>query len=304
MSTQRNIDPDDLIMYVMGGGKKIIGLVLVLIFGIMIFNSVVFVVPAGYSGIIFNGLEGGIKQMSYGEGWHLKLPIVETADFIEVRVRKYEDDADSASKDLQDVRTKVALNYHPDKSKTHRLYQNIGLEYETRIIAPAIEESIKSVTARYTAEEMITRRGEVSLGIKEKLIERLSEYDLLVNDFSIVDFQFSAGFNNAIESKQVAEQDAQREMRVLDKVRIQATSKIAAAEGDKQSMILRADGEAQANIMKAEAEAKAIEMQGRALKENPDVIKLRYIENWNGQVPKVQMGRDSMMLLDITDELK
>jgi regulator of protease activity HflC (stomatin/prohibitin superfamily) len=284
-------------------GKRIAFFVGLFFVGLIIFNNVVFIVPAGYAGVIFSGLEGGIKQVTYTEGWHIKLPIVETADFVEVRIRKYTGDAASASRDLQDVQTKVALNYYPDKSKVHVLYQTVGMEYENRIINPAIEESIKAITARYTAEEMITKRGEVSAEMREALVLRLSQYDLIVTDFSIVDFRFSQGFTNAIESKQVAEQEAQREMRVLDRVRIQAEQKIATAEGDRQSMILRAEGEAKAKIMTAEAEAKAIEMQAKALKENPDIISLRYIEKWNGQVPKVQLAQDSMALIDISKEI-
>ena len=274
-------------------GAKVIAL---LIFVIIAFNSVIFLVPAGHAGVVFSKTDNGIKQATYGEGWHVKIPIIESAFIMEVRVKKAESVADAASKDLQDVQTTIALNYHPDKGKIHTLYQNVGPEYESRIIAPAIEEAVRAVTAKYTAEEMIGKRAEVSSGIKSSLNEKLNSFDIIVDQFSIVNFQFSEGFDNAIESKQVAEQDAQRETRVLDRVKILAEQKIAEADGQKKSAILRAEGEAQAKILTAEAEAQAIEFQGKALKNNPDVLQLRYIESWNGQVPKVSIGGDSTVI--------
>lgn len=273
---------------------KIFG-VLVLFF--ILFKMSVFNVPAGYAGVVFNRLEGGIKDITYGEGWHFKIPIIESSDIQEVRVRKTETTIDAASKDLQDVQTTIALNYHLDKSRSHLIYQNIGWEYESRIVFPAIEESVKAISAKYTAEELITRRPEVSSGIKQALTERLKRSDILVDEFSIVDFQFTAAFDQAIESKQVAEQEALREKRVLEKIKIQAEQRIAEAEGIKQSNILKAEGEAQARLLVAEAEAKAIDLQGKALRDNPDVILLRQIEKWDGKVPVIS-GTTALPIID------
>ena len=153
--------------------SKAIKIFALLIFMIITFNSVIYLVPAGHAGVVFSKTQGGIKQATYGEGWHMKLPILESAFIMEVRVKKAESVADAASKDLQDVETKIALNYHPDKGKIHTLYQDVGPEYEMRIIAPAIEESVRAVTSRYTAEEMIEKRAEVSSGIKESLKKSL-----------------------------------------------------------------------------------------------------------------------------------
>lgn len=288
----------DLARKTLSNGAKIVAL---LIFVIIAFNSIIFLVPAGHAGVVFSKTENGVKQATYGEGWHMKLPIIESAFTMEVRVKKAESVADAASKDLQDVQTKIALNYHPDKGKIHKLYQDVGPEYETRIIAPAIDETVRAVSAKYTAEEMIEKRSEVSNGIKTALVSKLGDFDIIVDQFSIVNFQFSEGFDNAIESKQVAEQEAQRETRVLQKVKIIAEQKIAEADGMKKSAILKAEGEAQSKILTAEAEAKAIEFQGEALMKNPDVLQLRYIESWNGEVPRVSLGgaSNAIPLLDL-----
>lgn len=300
-------DPEEVAIAAARGilskGVKIVAL---LVFALMAFNSVIFLVPAGHAGVVFSKTQNGVKQATYGEGWNMKLPILESAFIMEVRVKKAESVADAASKDLQDVQTKIALNYHPDKGKIHTLYQNVGPEYETRIIAPAIEEAVRAVTARYTAGEMIEKRDEVSSNIKNSLKTKLEAFDILVDQFSIVNFQFSERFDNAIELKQEAEQDAQRESRVLEKVKIVAEQKIAEADGLKKSAILKAEGEAQSKILTAEAEAQAIGFQGKALKENPDVLQLRYIENWNGQVPKVLFGSESgsVPLLNIGNVLE
>jgi regulator of protease activity HflC (stomatin/prohibitin superfamily) len=270
----------------------------VLIILFILFKLTVFNVPAGHAGVVFNRLAGGVKPLTYGEGWHTMIPLVESVDVQEVRIRKIETTADSASKDLQDVQTIIALNYHLDRSKVHTIYQNIGWEYDARIVKPAIEEAVKATTALYTAEELITKRSEVSSTIKNLLTERLSTSDIIVDYFSIVNFDFSPAFNNAIEAKQVAEQDALREKRVLDKIKIQAEQRIAEADGIKKSQILKAEGEAQAKLLVAGAEAKAIELQGEALKENPDVIELRRIEKWDGVVPKVNSGALPIINLD------
>lgn len=283
------------------GGFKIGTAIVLIIIAILAFQSVIFLVPAGHGGILFSKMEGGVKQITYTEGWHIKLPIIESVSVQEIRVRKVEATADSASKDLQDVQTTIALNYHLDKSKLHTIYQNIGWEYEARIIKPAIEEAVKAITAQYTAENLIGQRPEVSAGIRNKLIERLLRSNIIVDEFSIMNFQFSAVFDQAIESKQVAEQDAQKQKRFLDKTIIEAEQREAEAVGVKKAAIEEATGQAEAIRLTADAEATkikliadaeagAIEVKGIALAKNPDILKLEQIQRWDGTVPKITGG--------------
>jgi regulator of protease activity HflC (stomatin/prohibitin superfamily) len=282
------------------GYIKIAVIVIAALFFLDIVTGFVFMVPAGSAGIVFNRIEGGIKPLSYGEGWHFMIPIIETASIMDCRVQRVDTTASAASKDLQTVNTDIALNYHADKSKAHVIYQQVGFEYDKRVVEPAIEESVRSVTAKYTAEELVTKRELVASDIKDLLTQKLSSFNIMVDAFNVMNFKFSDQFEQAIEGKQTAEQNALKEKNILTQKQIQAQQVAAEAEGQKNAMILQANGTATATVMNAQAEARAIQVQGDALKQNPDVLKLRQIEKWNGQVPSIQLGSNSMPLLDMS----
>jgi prohibitin 2 len=282
--------------------KKLVtfGLALLIVGAILfVATQAIFLVPAGHAGIVFSKTGGGVKQTTFGEGWHVIMPIIETYDMMDVRTMRKDIDANAASKDLQTVTAKIALNYRVDKSKVYDIYQNVGADYEQKVIVPAIEEATRSVTAKYTAEELITRREEVASAVKELTSKKLVPFGLLIEGFSIINFDFSPEFNKAIEQKQVAEQEAAREKNILEKVKIQAEQRIAEADGIKQSTVLKAEGDAAAKLAVAEAEAKAISLQGDALRANPSVLSLRSIEKWSGNVPSVSLGTNAVPLLDL-----
>jgi len=286
------------------GILKLVGIVVAVILLWNVVTGVIFLVPAGNAGIVFNRMEGGVKQFSYGEGWHLMIPILETASVMDCRVQRVDTTATAASKDLQDVNTVIAFNYHADKSRAHVIYQQVGYEYDKRIVEPAIEESVRAVTARYTAEELVTKREQVSSDIKDLLSQKMSSFNILVDAFNVMNFKFSDQFAQAIEGKQTAEQNALKEKNVLTQKQIQAQQVAAVAEGEKNAAILQANGTATATVMNAEAEARAIQVQGEALKNNPDVIRLRQIEKWDGKVPQTMLGSNSMPLIDISGSLQ
>jgi regulator of protease activity HflC (stomatin/prohibitin superfamily) len=238
---------------------------LVAFFAIMLANPIVYV-PVGHRGVAtrLGALTGHVR----GEGWHLRIPFIDGNRNIEVRIQKEEVMATAASKDLQSVSSKVAVNYAVNPNQVIQLYQNVGENYRERVISPAIQESVKSVTARFTAEELITKRGEVSDQILNELRSRLSGEGLTVTDLNIVDFDFSDSFNRAIEEKVTAEQEALAAKNRLEQVKYEAEQEIAAAKG--------------------KAEAQRIE--GEALRANPEVIQLRAIERWDGRLPTYMVG--------------
>ena len=223
-------------------------------------------VGAGERGVLLNrsAVQDDIKQ----PGWHLITPFVQNIVTMDVQTRKVEVAADSASKDLQSVSATVALNFYPDPSSVNELYRDVGKDYEERIIAPALQEAVKSATSKFTAEELITKRPEVGTKIREVLKERLDKNHIVVEEFSIVNFAFSSEFNNAIEAKQTAEQNAQK------------------AEND----LKRIEVEAQQTIEKAKADAESIRIQGAALRENPALVDLKAVEKWNGVLPQYTGG--------------
>jgi regulator of protease activity HflC (stomatin/prohibitin superfamily) len=189
----------------------------------------------------------------------------------------------SASKDLQDVSTEVTLNYKVDALEVNSVYQDLSLDFEARIIEPAIQESVKSSTAKFTAEELITKRPMVKEEIELALTERIGKFGgIIIQSVSITDFKFSPEFSSAIEAKVTAEQNALKAENDLVRIKVEAEQKIAIAQ----------------------ATAEAIRIEAIALKENPDLLTMRYIEmmssTWDGKMPAFMGGGDNFLLgLDI-----
>jgi regulator of protease activity HflC (stomatin/prohibitin superfamily) len=234
------------------------------------------VVPAGHRGVL---LTFGAVSDTLGEGLHIITPIKDNIIMMDVRTQKFETVADSASKDLQSIQATIALNYHIDPGQASEIYRQLGREFQGRIITPAIEESVKASTAKFTAEELITKREEVNTIIKDKLRERLSTFGLYVDAVSVVDFQFSQQFDEAIEAAETAKRRAIEAKNYLEQVKFEADQARS-----------KAQGEADAILAIAEAEAKAIELQAKALKENPQLVQLELAKRWNGQLPLYSFG--------------
>lgn len=247
-------------------GKTLVLLALIAL--VMVLLNPFVIIGAGERGVVLNF--GAVQDSVLDEGLHLRVPIMQRVVKMDVKVQKSQTGAESVSKDLQEAHSTIAVNYHVSPSKANWVYQNLGKEYKERIIDPAVQEVVKAITARYTAVELITQRENVRFEIKKLLNERLSSYNILVDDFSIVNFAFSKQFTQAIEAKQAAEQLALKAQRDLERVKIEAEQKVA----------------------QARAEAEALRLQ----KENvtPELVKLRQIEaamraieKWDGHLPRV-----------------
>lgn len=251
--------------YEFNGTKWIIGGMILLGLIVVLFGST-YIIEAGERGVLLTF--GKPSQEAIGEGLHFKIPLAQTIKKMDVKTQKYVAQASGASKDLQVVSTEVAVNYKTSPERTPEIYQKIGLAYEDRIIQPAVQEGVKAVTAKFTAEELVTRRPEVKDEIRLFLLDRLQERGMIVEEISITNFDFSESFNTAIEAKVTAEQQKLKAERDLERIRIEAEQKIA----------------------QAEAEAESIRIQSEALKANPDILELRAIEKWNGIMPQVTGG--------------
>ncbi len=241
-------------------------------------------VGAGERGVVQNF--GAVQDLVLNEGIHFKMPLVQTVILMDVKIQKAKTDAASSSSDLQDVDLSVALNYHIIPDKANLVYQTIGLEFKERIIDPAIQEVMKAVSARYTAEELITKRPAVSSEMQAALTSRLLMSNISVDAFSIISFSFSQTFTDAIEAKQTAEQNALKAKRDLDRIKVEAEQTIAAAT----------------------AEAEALRLQKMNI--SPDLIELRKIEanlkaieKWNGILPSVT-GSGAIPFIGVGDVLK
>ncbi|WP_444550822.1 prohibitin family protein [Candidatus Magnetomonas plexicatena] len=262
--------------------KKSYLFVLLLIIGFFVLLAInpFVTIGAGERGVVLNF--GAVQPLVLSEGIHIVIPVVQKVIKMDVKVHKAQTNAEASSRDLQEVTTVIAINYHILPDKANMIYQGIGMSYKERVIDPAIQEVVKAVAATYTAEELITKRPIVSTAMKDGLMQRLHKHFIIVDEVSIVNFAFSKLFMEAIESKQTAEQLALKASRDLDRIKIEAEQKIT----------------------QAKAEAEALRLQ----KENisPDLIKLRRIEatmkaidKWNGIMPKVTT--QTMPFIDATN---
>ncbi len=252
------------------GPKRSLVIIGAIIVGFLFLNPWV-QVGAGERGVVLNF--GAVQKDVLDEGLHFRTPVMQKVVRVDVKVQKAQTDAAAASSDLQDVSSTVAINYHIIPDKANIVYQSIGIQFKERIIDPAVQEVVKAVTAKYTAEELITKRPAVSDAMKLLLTERLLVHNISVDAFSIVGFSFSKIFMEAIESKQTAEQLALKAKRDLDRIKIEAEQKITAAKAEAESLRLQ-----RANISTDLIELRRIEANIKA------------IDKWNGILPQVTGG--------------
>ncbi|MFH2068193.1 MAG: prohibitin family protein [Candidatus Omnitrophota bacterium] len=228
-------------------------------------------VPAGYRGIVLRF--GGVTGRVLNEGIYLVTPLVESVVFANVQTRAYVVSATSASKDLQDVKTEVTLNYALDRTKVAGIYQELRDDYLDRVVFPAIHESVKAATADFEAEELITKRPIVKEQIEKSLGERIAEYGIVMQTLSITEFQFSPEFSSAIEEKVIASQKALKAERDLERIKIEAAQTIESAKAEAESLRLQRQ-----NVTAELLRLREIEVQRAAL------------EKWDGVLPQTITG--------------
>jgi prohibitin 2 len=263
----------------------------VIIVAILIVSSVK-IVDAGNRGVLLNFGAVDISR-SLDEGIHFVVPIRDSVVQMEVRTQKITEDTVSASQDLQDVSTQVALNYHLDPDNAQVVYRQLGIDYANRVIVPAIQESVKQVTARFNAEELITQRESVKTEIEQQIRARLAAYNIIVDTISITEFQFSPEFVRAVEAKVAAQQRALQAQNELRRIEIEAQQAEARAVGEQQANIAKAEGVRQANVLQAQGEAQAITTIDEQLRQSPSYLEWLKSQKWDGQLPLVVGGAGS-----------
>lgn len=252
-------------------------IILVVIISLLAF-SCFYIINAGQRGVLIT--LGNPSDAIITEGIHFKVPFVQRVIKMDIKTQKDEVEASSASKDLQTVNAKIAVNYHLESNSAPRIYKEVGVNYVDRILSPAIQESTKAATAQYTAEELITKREQVRETIKQLLIDKMSIRGIVIEDVLITNFDFSKSFNDAIEAKVTAEQNA-----------LAAKNKLAQVEYEAQQRVTQAEGEAQAIAI----QAKAITAQG-----GKEYVQLQAIQRWNGILPQVTGGAMPFINMNIT----
>lgn len=211
---------------------------------------------------------GKIVDTKLDEGLNLKIPYIEKIVTVNIKVQKVEITTESSSKDLQTIKTDLAVNYRIESDKATHLYRTVGNNYEETILDPAIKESIKATIAKYTAAEVITSRAEVSQNCKEELQSKVTKYGIVIDNFNITNLEFSEEYSKAIEEKQVAEQK-------LEKAKL----------------------EAEAKLVEAKAEKEANDLMKKTL--TKEIIIKEFIEKWDGKLPSTYAGDDILGIFNL-----
>lgn len=241
---------------------------------ITIFNSFK-TIPTGYVGV--KTRFGKVQDTMLVEGINFKVPYIEQIINIDCRTQKCEYTMEASSKDLQKISNiKIAVNYNVDAGKANALYQKVGTDFKTIVIEPAILESVKQGMSQYTAEELITKRSEVSVVIIDLLTAKLADKGILVTALNITDLSFSSEFDAAIEKKQITEQQTQQAKYELEKAKIENEKKIENAK-------------AEAEVMRQQN----AEITEKTLKLKELEIQEKLIEKWNGTLPTYSLGNST-----------
>ena len=258
---------------------RFIPILLAVILAVFLLLSSVTTIPAGHTGVVTTF--GKVSGTVLGEGLHFKLPFITNVVKIDNRVLKTEVSSSSASKDLQTVNSTIALNYRIGRANSASIYQNIGTDFENVLINPAIQECVKSVTAQFTAEELITERQKVGDLMREALAEKIGPYGFDIEVFNITSFEFSEEFNAAIEAKQTAQQNALKAEQDLARIKVEAQQRGYASLTDEQ----------------ARAEAESYRLKNQEITQ--ETLAMEWINKWDGKLPSV--ASDGSMMFDISD---
>lgn len=247
------------------------------VFAISVVLSSFTVISAGHTGVQVT--LGEVNPMPLTEGVHFVNPISSVKD-VDVRLQKAQlNGANAGTKDLQVVHTDIVVNFRLDPAKVPHIYKEYGLNVDEKVLGPGVNEAFKSVTGHYTSEELVTKRDIVSSEILQHLIEKMAPFNITVNNVSLVNFGFSEAYQKAIEAKVIATQQTAKAEQDLARIKVEAASRIAQADG----------------------EAKAIAIQAAAIQSNggENYVKLQWIEKWNGALPTTVLGGDSKTLMNI-----
>jgi regulator of protease activity HflC (stomatin/prohibitin superfamily) len=257
------INPLNQTTYSAGSKMRRISFIVVGLLGFMLVWGSFYTVNTGTRAIIFRF--GQIIDVT-DEGLHIKLPFIDKRLIVDVRTQKASSPASAGTRDMQSVTTEVAVNYHLNAASLAKIYAQSGLEVREKLIDPRIQEVVKAVVAKYSAEQLLVQREAVKTDIFTNLKNSLAKYSIVVEDIQITNFSFSPAFDKAIELKQTAEQSALKAKNDLQRIRIEAEQKISMAE----------------------AEAKAIEIQSLAVKAQggEGYVQLKAIEKWDGKLPQ------------------
>jgi regulator of protease activity HflC (stomatin/prohibitin superfamily) len=283
---------------------SVVAFVLAVAFGV---SSMIRVVPTGHTGVVTTF--GKVEVVTYEAGINFVAPWKKVIN-MDNRTQKSSLNLNCFSSDIQEVTLTYTVNYQIDKANAQTIYKTIGVDYFDKVVEPKILEAVKGVFAKYNAESLIASRGILSSEVEEILADSLAQYNVQLVSTSIEDIDFTDSFTDAVEAKQVAEQNklraqteqeqaiieanAKAEMRVIE-ANAQAESQIVAAQADAEVAKIGADAAEYQGIK----DAAIMSNLGEMLQKYPELIKYYYVTNWNGELPETVLGENSELLMQI-----
>ena len=261
-------------------------------------------IPTGHTGIVTTF--GRVEEYNFEAGVHAKAPWQQVVK-MDNRIQKAIVEMSCFSSDIQEVDTSYTINYQINKANAQTIYRSIGQSYYDTIILPRIQESVKSMIAKYDAEELIESREKLSIEIKGDLTAKLAVYNIEVIDASIENLDFSDAFTSAVEAKQVAAQEKLKAEIQQEQANIEAKAAaeraVIAAQADAEKSVLAAEAAAEAKKKEADAMAYAGQKEAEANQEianslTDDLIKYKEIEQWDGKLPTYVGGDSTIPVLN------
>lgn len=256
-------------------------------------------VPTGHTGIITTF--GKVEDRTLDAGVHFLAPW-KTVVNMDNRTQKQTLTMNCFSSDIQEVSVVYTINYSIEKSNAQNIYKNIGIDYFNTVVLPKASEALKSVFAKYTAENLVSARGDLSTSIEEILVRNVSGYHINVEATSIEDIDFTDAFTTAVEEKQVAQQNKLKAETEAEKLVIEAQAAADAA-------LIAANNEAEIIKVKADAaayegtkEAEIMNALGAELAENPKLIEYYFTQNWDGKLPTTMLNDNISALFSLEQQ--
>jgi regulator of protease activity HflC (stomatin/prohibitin superfamily) len=259
-----------------GPNPRTIGILLVLLIVVLLGWNCFAIVPAGHRGVVL--WWSSVEDRIMAEGLNLKVPIAERVIRVDVRVQPHPfKEIDASSREYQMVKMSGMMNFHIDPRFVNDLYQKVGLDFANKVIDPAFNDFVKEVVPTYPIGEILPKREEIRKRAMTKLGDNLSRYHIIVDDIYFSNIRFSAEYEKAIESKQVAQQQVETQRQVLAQREIEAQQKVATSKGEAEAIQVVAQGQARAN----DALSRSI---------SPILVQYKTVEKWNGTLPQVSGG--------------
>lgn len=245
-------------------GLGCVGLIIVLVLGI--FCNPIAIVGVGQRGVKIT--LGKVSPESYSEGVHFTTPFISHIETMDVKTQKSNIATMVFTKDIQQARLTYVINYNLQPENVHKMYKQVGKNYQDTILVPIVEGTVKNVIGGWNASDLIANRTKATNDILKRLQEQLDDNFITVTDFNITDIDYSDSFEKAIENKVTAEQEALKAKNVTAQVQEEAKQKVIAAEAEAKSMAIRAN----------------------ALSQNKALVQYEAVKKWDGHLPQYQMG--------------